>query len=262
MCQNTAEFVQPQHLTGASDGALFIGCPAEDNLNFFHLVLHKLLHNISRDSVETLHLSHHNEASISPSQRHGEKPNERCKPSSSVHAWWRWPLIISVSLSGTQVCGGALLPLWSVTKARRGPGWSGLGTCRGRALPPLRPRPSEDSLFTPPDGGWIWVLMNAILHDPLEAAELQSPSARLAAVCYPTLTHNNDTLGRILKKSQVRGGNTSHFIPNFTSKYDISRLHIQIKNSLFKNLAATLANRYQGAVWTSCCLKWHNNASL
>lgn len=48
-------------------------------------------------------------------------------------------------LSGTQVCRGALLPLWSGTANTKGPSWSGLGACRGRALPsrthPLRGLP-------------------------------------------------------------------------------------------------------------------------
>lgn len=76
---------------------------------------------------------------------------------------------------------------------------------------PFPPRPSEDSLFTPPDGGWIWVLMNAILRDPLEAAEQQSPSARLTAVYHPTMTQNNNTLHMIFKK-----GNTVLYVYNFT----------------------------------------------
>lgn len=42
--------------------------------------------------------------------------------------------------------------------------------------------------------------MNAILHDPFEAAEQQSPSARLTAVYHPTLRQNNITLHMIKKK--------------------------------------------------------------
>lgn len=104
----------------------------------------------------------HIKASVSPSQHH-------CLgPSSCVHAWWWRPMIISVSPSGTQVCGGG--PPASVIR-HRGQTRAGLERLRhvpreGSTPPLLHPHPSEDSLFTAPDGGWSWVLMNAILHDP------------------------------------------------------------------------------------------------
>ena len=58
---------------------------------------------------------------------------------------------------------------------------------------------SEDSLFTPPDGGWIRALMNAILQpNPSEAAGQQRPQH--ARPRFTTRTDTNNKTGRKARK--------------------------------------------------------------
>lgn len=165
MGQNAAAFLQAQHLTGASDRAVFMGCPGEW-LSTILLFTSALQHFMTpwKHYTSPIIIKH-------PSFPHSfteEKPNESINPSPSAHAWWWRPLIIRISLRGTQVCGGG--PPASVIR-HRGQTRASLERLRHvpreGSTPPSPPRPSEDSLFTPPDGGWIWVLMNAILHQPL-----------------------------------------------------------------------------------------------
>lgn len=107
------------------------------------------------------------------------------------------------ALSGTQVFGGGPSCLCdpSPRRARQGPGWSGLGTCRGRALPPPSP-PSTPPLRGLPIHTTRWGLdlsfNECYPSRPLwKGAEQQSPSARLTAARYRTLTQNNVTLERM-----------------------------------------------------------------
>lgn len=76
--QNTAVFLQAQHLTGASrQCSFFMGRPGEVKwISTFHDAAEKIAHLLTH---------------WSPS------PNESINPSPSVHAWWRRPLIISNS---------------------------------------------------------------------------------------------------------------------------------------------------------------------
>lgn len=101
-------------------------------------------------------------------------------PSDDLGLWWG-------ALSGTQVCSG--VPHCDQSRVE-------LEQLRHVPSLPHPPSPlSGNSPFTPPDGGWIRVLMNVIPRDPLEAANSSvpwhpnPPSACLSAACYPPAPH-------------------------------------------------------------------------
>lgn len=111
LCQNTEIFLQPQHLAVEPDSA-FLWDGRQRTMWTSFICFFTSCTNITKRKRYCLCLS----ACLMMVATDHQHP-----------------------LSGSQVCGGALLPLWSVTEARRGPGWSGLGTCRGRALAPSLP---------------------------------------------------------------------------------------------------------------------------
>lgn len=123
--------------------------------------------------------------------------------------------------AGTQVCGGG--GGGGRGAPAKGPSHSGLRHVPREGPTPPPPLPSEDSLFTPPDGGWLWLLMNAILHPqpPLPLSYPLNPP-------YSTPEHVSLQLATLRRtKAPPResenmrwGGNTPCFIYYFTCNYD------------------------------------------
>lgn len=173
-CQNPGMFLQPQQLTVEHDSAFLYDADKMMWASFICLF-----------TSFNKHLKF-----PTSSQYHCNKPRAQC-------------LGERLMMVAEWVTGVQRGPPVSVI-CHRGQTWARLERLRhvpregSIPLPPPLSQPSEDSLFTPPDGGWIWGLMNAILHNSaLSMAQLSLlPHADSEQYC----TSRNKNTCRIKRK--------------------------------------------------------------